>query len=62
MLSYQFSGIQDEDLYQAYGEVLKTFKLKGMENVRIIHMFEVLLDNVCYLCIHVIVNGNNFYR
>lgn len=22
-------GIQDEDLYQAYGEVLKTFKLKG---------------------------------
>ena len=23
------AGIQDEDLYQAAGEVLKTFKLKG---------------------------------
>ena len=24
-----FSGIQDEDLFQSAGEVLKTFKLKG---------------------------------
>lgn len=25
-------GIQDEDLYQAAGEVMKTFKLKGNAN------------------------------
>ena len=38
-----FLGIQDEDLYQAYGEVLKTFKLKGMKSIKIMHRDEVLI-------------------